>query len=121
MASYSLVHPQKQAVLAVLAETGNIRQACIAAGVGRQSYYDWRNNDPEFAAAAELAAQDAADYLEEVARQRAIRDKNPSDLLLIFLLKGLRPEKYRDNYNPGLNITADNVQIVFANVPSLDS
>jgi hypothetical protein len=42
------------------------------------------------------ATEDAVDVLEAVARQRAILG---SDTLLIFLLKGHRPEKYRERYD----------------------
>lgn len=40
--------------------------------------------------------EEAADVLEAEARRRAT--VGGSDVLLIFLLKGARPEKYRDRY-----------------------
>ena len=39
--------------------------------------------------------EEAADVLEAVARQRAIHG---SDLLLIFLLKAVRPQKFREHH-----------------------
>lgn len=67
--------------------------ACRAAGIGRTTWYDWVNEDPEFARALAHAEEEAADSLEAAARQRAL---NGSDVMTIFLLKGLRPEKFRD-------------------------
>jgi hypothetical protein len=62
--------------------------------MGRQTYYDWINTDPVFKAMAESAIEDGTDMLEDIARERA---SNDSDTLLIFLLKGRRPDKFRDN------------------------
>lgn len=58
--------------------------------------YDWRKADPKFADDWENAYQTAVDNLEETAWQRAKRQKDPSDTLLIFLLKGHRPERFKD-------------------------
>ena len=93
--------------------------AAKAARVNRQHTYDYRAADPIFAAEWEQALEEAADHLELEARRRAhdglMRKKfdkgqpvmDPatgeqyvemeySDTLLIFLLKGARPEKYRE-------------------------
>lgn len=82
-------------MLAALAKTGNVSASARAAGIDRATHYKWLHIDAEYAAAVEIAIDDAVDVLEAVARQRAIHG---SDLLLIFLLKGHRPEKYRDRY-----------------------
>ena len=89
-------HPKKQAFLAAYSETGNVREAARAAGIDRGTHYDWLRKDPEYVTAFAHAQEDAADTLEAVARNRAIQG---SDLLTIFLLKGLRPERYRERYN----------------------
>lgn len=62
----------------------------------RKDHYNWLAN-PEYAAAAKDAEEQAIELLEESVRRRAIRAKKPSDLLSIFLLKAARPERYRDN------------------------
>lgn len=67
--------------------------ACAIASIGRSTYYEWRDGDPDFAARCDEAIDYGTDVLEDVARNRAVRD---SDTLLIFLLKARRPEKYRD-------------------------
>lgn len=122
--------PKKRAAfLAELAARGNVSDAAAAAGVPRQTVYDWRAADPAFAAAWDAALDQAADTMEREAFRRAVEGvakpltsmgkvltqevevevdgvkrmvKVPltiqeySDTLLIFLLKGARPEKYRE-------------------------
>ncbi len=94
--SYNIAHPKKRAMLIAYARTGNISQACAAVGIGRRSHYDWLDSDDDYAAAFRQAGEDAADALEAEARRRAFEG---SDTLLIFLLKGLRPERYRERYD----------------------
>lgn len=113
-------HPKKAAFLRAYALSGNISRAAEVAEVGRTTYYLWTEHDPVFAAAAAQAREDAADRLEEYLYQRAagaarkvrrvyevnargkrvlteeIEEDGPSDTAAIFLLKGLRPEKYRE-------------------------
>lgn len=76
-----------------LKDCGNVTASCQAAGISRVTAYDHKNKDAEFAGQWEDAMQQAADVLEGEATRRALAG---SDLLLIFLLKGLRPEKYRE-------------------------
>jgi hypothetical protein len=69
-----------------------ISAACERAVVSRATYYRRRDSDQEFARAVVDAFEDFADGLELTAVKRA---KRKSDALLIFLLKGAKPEKYR--------------------------
>lgn len=97
-------------MLAALAETGNISRAAEAAGIDRKTHYRWCA-EPEYAALAEDAMEQAADKLEEEARRRAHDGvdepvfyqgevcgtvRKYSDTLLIFLLKGAKPDKFRE-------------------------
>jgi hypothetical protein len=93
-------------------DTANVSRSCTVAGIHRQTHYDWMRDDPEYAVAFREAEEHAADLLEAEARRRAIEGvEEPagwyqgkpggtvtrySDTLLIFLLKGARPEKYRE-------------------------
>jgi hypothetical protein len=61
--------------------------------VSRSHVYETRQKDPKFAEAWDQAREDAADSLEAEAVRRA---RAGSDTLLIFLLKAVRPEKYRE-------------------------
>lgn len=129
----SLLPAWRAAFLSALRENGVVRYACEAVQIGRQTAYDARTADPEFAAAWERALEDAADLLEQEAVRRArigvrepviyqghlcgqwvtedgevVAENTPgsklvplgvtkySDGLLMFLLKGMRSDKYRD-------------------------
>jgi hypothetical protein len=107
-----LTAKKRQLFLEVLAKTGNVSQAAEAIGVRRQTAYEHRAADPEFAKAWEAALEIAADALEAEAWRRAVDGvdepvgwfkgeaggtvRKYSDTLLIFLLKGARPHKYRE-------------------------
>lgn len=94
-----------------LAETGNVLATAELLNLDRRALYRLRKDDPEFAAAWDEAIEQSADALEVEARRRALDGwdepvfyqgietglvRKYSDTLLIFLLKGARPEKYRD-------------------------
>lgn len=108
----TIKHPKKRAFLASYALTGNVSKACQAAEISRFSHYEWLKNDPDYVEAVAKAAEDAADVLEEEARRRAFEGvdepvfyqgdvcgtvRKYSDTLLIFLLKGAKPQKFREN------------------------
>lgn len=108
--------------LDALRDSANVRYACQRARIDRTTAYAYRRRSSTFAAAWEAALNEAADILEFEARRRAVtgvreeryligggkilhdNNGNPltevttrySDTLLIFLLKGARPEKYAD-------------------------
>ena len=99
---------------ASLAETGHVTASCRAAKVSRRTVYRERDRSAEFRAAWDEAFEDGIDALEMEARRRAVQGtekpvfyqgakvgttREYSDTLLIFLLKGARPEKYRDSFD----------------------
>ena len=104
--------PEKEAkFLEALADTCNVREACKAAGIARNSAYLWRRDEPDFRKKWEEAVEVGADALEEEAVRRAREGvdeavyykgdicgtvRKYSDTLLIFLLKGAKPKKYGD-------------------------
>jgi hypothetical protein len=106
-------HPKKRLYVLAFAETGNRTQAAEIAGVGRTTPYsrDWRE-DLVLQAALRQAEEAAADLLEREAFRRAVEGveepvgwykgkpggmvRKYSDVLAIFLLKGLRPDRYKD-------------------------
>lgn len=114
---------KKTAFLAAFAEVGNITRAAEIAKVSRQAHYEWMKEDPDYPAMFRDADQQACDRLEQEARRRAVEGTNKpvfhkgeqcgvireySDTLLIFLLKGALPEKYKDRVQQDINA---NVQI----------
>lgn len=82
--------------LKTFATSGNILHSCKAAKITRPTFYDHCRKYPEFQAAVDVAREDAIDVLEKEARKRGL---STSDTLLIFLLKSLRPEVYRETIN----------------------
>jgi hypothetical protein len=90
-----ILHPKKRAFLIAFAGVGVIKQAAEAAGISRQSHFDWMGKDAIYAAAFARAGDAATDSLEAEARRRAFEG---SDTLLIFMLKGALPGKYRERY-----------------------
>lgn len=81
--------------LAALAEGASLTAAAAAEGVRREVLWAWRKEDPAFDAAVNAAIDAGTDKLEDIAKRRA---SETSDTLLIFLLKGRRPEKYRERH-----------------------
>ena len=107
MANRTIRTPVKRAAfLYALSETGTIAAAAHEAGLSRRALYDWRNEDPIFAADWEDALEIGLDSLEDEAIRRAregieqpiyhqgrqVRSvRKYSDLLLMFLIKHRRP------------------------------
>lgn len=98
----------KPAFIRALANSANVRAACQSAGISRQAAYLRKRTDEAFAEQWDDALEDACDVLEGIARQRAAAE---SDVLLIFLLKAHRPEKYRDNHKIDLNVKGAMTQV----------
>lgn len=107
-------HPKKRAFLSAYAHLGAITRAARAAKIDRGSHLNWKREDPLYAQAFERAEEMAVESLEDAAVQRArygmdrpvfhkgkvcgyVREY--SDTLLIFLLKGAKPLKYRERLN----------------------
>lgn len=103
---------KKVAFLNAFRESGVIQHAADAAGVHRATVQEWRGKDPAFDREYEAAYEASIDLLEQEARRRALvgvtepvyqngkqvgQMQKYSDTLLIFLMKGARPQKYRDN------------------------
>jgi hypothetical protein len=85
---------EKLRFLELLAAGSSVIRAAAAVDVARRTLYEWRAKDPEFAQAWDEAWEQGTDFLEQIALDRA---EKGSDLLLIFLMKGRRPGRYRDN------------------------
>jgi hypothetical protein len=91
----------KPRFLELIAATGNVHLAAAAVGVDRSTPYVRAARDPAFAAAWARAREDAIDTLEAEARRRALASSDP---LLMFLLRSLRPERYREALDVRLDI-----------------
>ena len=104
---------KKEIFLNVFKRTGNVSYAAHEAGIHRTTHHKIWMKDPEYAAQFASAREEAVDVLEHEALRRAVQGveepvfyqgevcghvRKHSDTLLIFLLKGNRPEKFRERY-----------------------
>jgi hypothetical protein len=112
MGSAIQTEQHKKAFLDTFARCGVIVTACAASGVSRTMVYEWQKRDDAFAAAFQVAQAESVEVLETEVFRRAVTGverpivregkivgtvRDYSDNLLMFLLKGRRPETYRDN------------------------
>ena len=94
-----------------LSRCGNITDSANQASIPRRTLYNWRKDSPAFKAEWDQAKELGNDALEDEARRRGHdgveepvyqggeevgRIRKYSDTLLIFLLKGNLPAKFRD-------------------------
>jgi len=111
---------RKELFLKVYSEVLVIREACKITGVPHSTVIRWRMEDPEFDKKFKETQEAVADALEDIAFERA---KHKSDILLMFLLNGLRPEKYKYRVEHGgkinFNISADILGEADRNAPGL--
>ena len=102
--------------LKYLEEYGNITRAAKKAKISRATPYNWIDNDPAFKERFKKSAQIGIDALEDEAKRRAFEGvKKPvyqngklvgkvveySDSLLMFLLKGNKPDQYKERFQHG--------------------
>lgn len=101
---------KRDRVLVEFRRTGRVDLACAAAGVSRDSHYDWLRTDPDYAAKFDQAREQVAQLLEDEATRRAYQGTMKpmnvggklvmihefSDTLLIFLLKKRNPAVFGD-------------------------
>ncbi|CAK3751542.1 Terminase [Vibrio crassostreae] len=117
-----------------LAENKTIGDAARIAGYSRRSIYEYSDNDPEFKEKFTDAKEDIAERLEREADIRAMDGytsgyktvyidgkpksvpiKRKSDALLMFRLRALKPEVYRENYSPDLDeLEAPPIKVEFS-------
>ncbi len=91
---------------------GTVFTACKESGVARSTVYNWRQQDEAFAIAWHDVEEATTERMEREAFRRSVegvkrdiyhqgqvvgQERQFSDVLLIFMLKARRPERYRDN------------------------
>lgn len=98
--------PWAKHYLISLAQTGNKTLSAQAAGVHFGAIKRAAQCSAEFAELEEMAREISIGRLEAIARARA---EKSSDLLMIFLLKALKPHMYRDKYEAITKVVNDYV------------
>jgi hypothetical protein len=122
---------RKRKFVRVLRQTASITKSCEATFVTRNTAYDHKEKDTAFSDAWDGSYEAAVDDLESEARRRGLEGysepvfgnlgpglgsgkigviKRYSDGLLMFLLKGARPEKFRENSGVSLGISGGVVE-----------
>lgn len=112
LTSTQLSRKKRRIFLRVLAQTGKVTAAARSVGYTDTSYLQrLRRDDEEFAREWDVAVKSAANVLEEEAIRRAMEGVmepiyykgqcvghklNYSDQLMMFLMRGMDPERYRD-------------------------
>lgn len=107
---------KQRGFLVAYAALGRVDLAAEAAKIERASHYRWLREHADYRAAFEQSREQVAQRLEDEAFRRAhdgverpvtvagerelIREY--SDTLLIFLLKGAKPERYRERFSAEL-------------------
>ena len=103
----------KEKFIEVVRTTCNVSEATRSIGMARRSLYDARDRDNEFAQLWDEAVEEATDALEREAWRRAVEGwdepvfyqgkavgavRKYSDRMLELLLKGHKPQKYRERH-----------------------
>lgn len=85
----------KKAVLEQLIKTPIVEVACSKAGIGKTSFYQWKNDDPEFAKAVNEAMKVGIDFISDVAESQLISlIKKGNFSAVAYWLKHNRNERY---------------------------
>lgn len=105
---------KKKAFLTAFGQTGTVTAAAQLAGIDRKMHYTWllQDEDGSYHKAFAEAEDIATERMEQEAIRRAVQGvpepvfyqgqqvgyvQRYSDTLLMFMLKGQRPDKFRDN------------------------
>jgi hypothetical protein len=102
---------RKSLVIDLLSQGHTLAQVREALGINRVAVYRWRQGDKVFAQAYSNAMEAGTDLIEQEARRRAVEgydrpvfqrgqlaglERVYSDMLLALLLRGRRPDVFRD-------------------------
>jgi hypothetical protein len=130
---------RRRLFLRAFASRGIVLDGCKAAGVSRKAVRHWRESSEWFSELYDMAIEEAADRIEseairravdgydepviyqgmpttvvdpETGEQRQLTVRKYSDTLMALVLKGARPDKYRENHKVELEGGSGGVLIV---------
>lgn len=114
--AFRRLKPKQRAFLRAYAALGRVDLAAEASKIHRDTHYAWLHEETPYAHFFDQCREEVAQRLEDEAFRRAhdgidkpvtvagerevIREY--SDTLLIFLLKGMKPERYRERFSAEL-------------------
>lgn len=102
------IDKNQELLLEQLKKTPIVQVACEKVGIGRATYYRWRNENEEFAEQADSAIAEGSSLVNDMAESQlmaAIRDKNLT--AIIFWLKHHHPH-YATKVEVTARLKADN-------------
>jgi hypothetical protein len=112
---------RKALALDLLSQGHTLAHVREVLGINRVTVYRWRQDDRSFAQAYSEAMEAGTDLIEQEARRRAVEgydrpvfqrgalvglERVYSDVLLMLLLRGRRPEVFRDGANKAESATS---------------
>jgi len=95
----------REELLANLREAMSIKAACALSGVGKSTFYDWVNNDDEFAADVEAAKRFSEAVM--VSRVKALGEEKADWRAYAWLLERRFPEEWTAKREIELNQTVN--------------
>ena len=103
---------QQKFIDAYTTNGGITKSALRSSGVSRASLERWKTEDQEFKKALKIAEEH---WVEELRKAAFMRAQAKSDVLLMFLLKAMKPEEFDDDVRKtqyvGLNSNPDNIPV----------
>ena len=86
------ISTNKEQIIERLSQLPIVQVSCEKAGIGRATYYRWRNDDTKFAKLADIALREGRQLINDIAESQllsAIKDQNMT--AIIFWLKYNHP------------------------------
>lgn len=104
---------EQQAFLAAYSSNGGITKSALrTSGVSRKSLDEWKTTSEPFKKALKIAEEH---WVEELRKAAFLRAQAKSDVLLMFLLKALKPEEFDDDVRKsqytGLSANPNNIPV----------
>jgi hypothetical protein len=100
---------EKARFLRGLASGRTVKDAAALTDTNRRTFYDWRDQDAQFARDWDDAIKESIEQLEDEVRRRALDSSDKySHILLMFLLKKHDPS-YRENYKREVTVKHEKV------------
>lgn len=88
----------KKRLIEELSKTGNILFSCSKVGIGRATYYRWKDRYPSFKAAAERAESLGREDMTDVAEAALLTNVKKGDQRAIEFTLKHNSERYRPSY-----------------------
>ena len=111
-------HLKKRAFLAAFSRCGSLSKAAKRAKVDRRTHYDWLKDDPWYVQAFRQAVIEAGDSLQDRLTEMAFEGNVTA---AIFLLKGLKPEQFRDRQAVEFQWSGDPAELSAAQLAVLEA